>query len=409
MSMTVAEALQIEPLNHCQLVAGSGGYHRIIRKVSVMDSPDITSWLKSGDLLLTTGYVFQDDDADQKQLIKDLHDLNGAGLGIKLKRFLSEIPAAMIAEADRLNVPLFVIAYDLAFSDLIFTLTEKIVKEQSHDAMKIEGGHFVAELVKGGLSDAKEIFKHGEADGLLPDHDYTVLCIDTFSGTGHAPLPLKPSEFVQILREASDFIDVRMWGAYISENIVLMQSTASVDGITSPALARQAASLITDRIVAKTGNTNFSVGIGKCKQDVSLVPESYREAKEAIYLGKRIQPNTWEIPYAFADFEPDALLQHLPNALLCHYVDVTLKTLKQHDQDVGSDLVHTLDVYLASGKHIGQTSQTLYIHRNTVKFRVSRIEALLGVDLSDEETVFRLRLGLRIAHLLQGSSDDHAQ
>ncbi|MGO4375760.1 PucR family transcriptional regulator ligand-binding domain-containing protein, partial [Paenibacillus sp. MCAF20] len=57
--MTVEQALSIFPLQHGKLVAGEAGLTRVIRSVNVMDAPDIVNWLKYGEILLTSAFVFK--------------------------------------------------------------------------------------------------------------------------------------------------------------------------------------------------------------------------------------------------------------------------------------------------------------------------------------------------------------
>lgn len=56
MSVTVRDALRMEPLCRARLVAGEDGLDREITSVNVMEVPDIVNWVKPGALLLTTAY-----------------------------------------------------------------------------------------------------------------------------------------------------------------------------------------------------------------------------------------------------------------------------------------------------------------------------------------------------------------
>lgn len=402
--VTAAEALQTHPLNRCRIVAGHNGLGREVRSVSVMDAPDPALWLKKGDLILTTGYLIQNDAKAQMRLIQDLHSLGGGGLGIKVKRFLPAIPEPMVKEADRLGMPLFEIPYDLPFfSDMIFALTRAIIDHRSRFIEQAEGQDFFSDLLKGSLSDERSILRKGRPYGLLPDREYIVLCIGVYSERGIQGEMLGGHRFFQIVKEVETEVDGKLFGTSFDAYVVVVQTRSSSGQSRPMALARKVASLFMKHFAKVAGSHSLSVGIGNPKQNISDIPVSYREAKEAIYLGKRVLKSTNEFAYEYAALEPDALLQHLPDALLQQYVTGTLNPLIQYDREMGTDLLNTLDIYLEQGRHIGHTAEIMYIHRNTVKFRVARIEELLGVDLMDGDVVFRLRLGLRIFHLLKGS------
>ncbi|QKI82349.1 helix-turn-helix domain-containing protein [Kroppenstedtia eburnea] len=94
------------------------------------------------------------------------------------------------------------------------------------------------------------------------------------------------------------------------------------------------------------------------------------------------------------------MLQNVPADILSSYVSEILTPLIRYDQENHSNLVQTLEVYLAHSGRSSETARSLGIHRNTVNFRMTRIKALLNLDLADGETVFRLQLALHMSHLL---------
>lgn len=78
-----------------------------ITNVNIIDNPDSYDWLSPGDFLLTTGYVFKDDTALQRQFIRELSEINCAGLGVKVQHYWNEIPKRMIEEAEKEDFPWF--------------------------------------------------------------------------------------------------------------------------------------------------------------------------------------------------------------------------------------------------------------------------------------------------------------
>ncbi len=79
-----------------------------------------------------------------------------------------------------------------------------------------------------------------------------------------------------------------------------------------------------------------------------------------------------------------------------------LDALEQHDADTGSALVRTLEVFAACGE-TSQTARVLRTHRNTVLYRVQRIQELVGADIRDPEQRLALHVALRARDVLQGT------
>ncbi|QHW29483.1 PucR family transcriptional regulator [Paenibacillus rhizovicinus] len=117
MYLTVEDALKIYPLSEGKLTAGRKGIGRIVKSVNVMDAPDISDWVREGDILFTTAYLMKDDPAAGVTLIRKLAQKSAAGIGIKLGRFWSSVPDDMVAEADRLGFPLIELPFPFTFSD----------------------------------------------------------------------------------------------------------------------------------------------------------------------------------------------------------------------------------------------------------------------------------------------------
>ncbi|MFB5265558.1 PucR family transcriptional regulator [Paenibacillus enshidis] len=117
MRLTVKEALSIYPLSEAKLVAGSEGTMRMMKSVNVMDAPDIADWIKNGEMLFTTGFIFKDSQEGVMRLLQRLDERGCAGLGVKLGRFWQHIPEQVIEEADRLKFPLLELPFQFTFSD----------------------------------------------------------------------------------------------------------------------------------------------------------------------------------------------------------------------------------------------------------------------------------------------------
>ncbi len=73
-------------------------------------------------------------------------------------------------------------------------------------------------------------------------------------------------------------------------------------------------------------------------------------------------------------------------------VHPALHTLKQIDRQTKSELYRTLYVYLSENANVSQTARLLHLHRNTLTYRLNKIQELTGVDLKDRKTQEHLYL-----------------
>lgn len=68
--------------------------------------------------------------------------------------------------------------------------------------------------------------------------------------------------------------------------------------------------------------------------------------------------------------------------------------LVDYDRERGSGLVRTLTVYFETGANASEAADRLFLHRNSLLYRLERIQSLTGLDLKDPDARLALQLGL---------------
>lgn len=68
--------------------------------------------------------------------------------------------------------------------------------------------------------------------------------------------------------------------------------------------------------------------------------------------------------------------------------------LVDYDSERGSGLVKTLSVYFDTGTNASETADRLFLHRNSLLYRLERIQELTGLDLKESDARLALQLGL---------------
>jgi purine catabolism regulator len=127
---TVREAMAFGGFAEAELIAGREGLDRIVEWVRIMETPETARRLRPNELLLTTGFPIKDDRAAQVNLVETVTRSGGSGLVVKLGRYLSELPDQMAEEADRVSLPLFTIRQEVAWSELMEPLLERIINAE---------------------------------------------------------------------------------------------------------------------------------------------------------------------------------------------------------------------------------------------------------------------------------------
>ena len=82
------------------------------------------------------------------------------------------------------------------------------------------------------------------------------------------------------------------------------------------------------------------------------------------------------------------------------FYEETVGPLVAHDRQYRTDLIDTLEAYLANDANMNATARVLYVHRHTVAHRLGRITELTGFDPAISDSRERLGLGLKAYRIL---------
>jgi PucR family transcriptional regulator, purine catabolism regulatory protein len=142
-------------------------------------------------------------------------------------------------------------------------------------------------------------------------------------------------------------------------------------------------------------------GVGSSVLTLEGWRTSLREAGQALELARRLGKET---PLYFPDLSVYRLLfqlEHSPEIIT--FQEETLGRLLEHE---GADeLIHTLETYFEHNGNLSQAAEALFVHRNTLIYRIERIESITNLNLDNPEERLAMQLALRIYRMLGSKSE----
>ena len=125
-----------------------------------------------------------------------------------------------------------------------------------------------------------------------------------------------------------------------------------------------------------------------------ILPHGF-QAYKALQLGRKLRPE--ETIHLYEDYiiyyMTELCLKEEQPEMLC---SPELRRLAEHDPKDGGELLRTLRTYLNCGQSKSRAARELNIHLNTVKYRLTQAQKLMGLDPDDRDNAMRLRLSLAI-------------
>lgn len=139
----------------------------------------------------------------------------------------------------------------------------------------------------------------------------------------------------------------------------------------------------------------FSWGIAKHKEGIGNFQQSFKKAKAAldmgrnqIGMGKRIK---------FDDMRMNRLLLHLAiNEEVQEVIAAPILPLIEYDEKRDMDLIHTFRGYRRNNGNVSQTARELNLHRQSLLYRLRKIESLTGLSLVNPDDLFLLDFSIRV-------------
>jgi PucR family transcriptional regulator, purine catabolism regulatory protein len=167
--------------------------------------------------------------------------------------------------------------------------------------------------------------------------------------------------------------------------------------------ARQWAQHLHDLAREEFPHAHLALGLGRPSETLLGLRQSYREAVRAMTLERKLRHGH---PQYFGDLGIYRLLLQLEGSPeLRSFSNEILGSLIEYDRAQGTDLVETLNAYFQHNGNLAQTAQALYVHRNTLLYRLQRAGDIGKFDLDNAETRLAIQLALRAFELSREESD----
>jgi purine catabolism regulator len=142
----------------------------------------------------------------------------------------------------------------------------------------------------------------------------------------------------------------------------------------------------------------FSTGVSRMVERPAALPEAYEQAAKAVRVGRQLHGMG-----ALAHFDQLGvyrLLSLVADAAELHaFVRETLGDLAGDDDPEAVDLRRTLQVLLETNLNVAETARRLHFHYNTLRYRIGKLERMLGAFTEDAHLRLNLTLALHVIRM----------
>ncbi len=280
-----------------------------------------------------------------------------------------------------------------------------ITKDQAVAA--VEGKYraeFLRDALAGRAGDPADVASHAASLGWDVDRPLVVVVAETDENDAETT---RSAEEVRSLQDRF----VRAWTqavrsrdtsvavvGFSQEVVVLLPVDAASD---ADAVLRPVGELV--RVVRGDGGggrRTFSAGVSRLVDSPADLPRAYEEALTAVQVGRQVDGGS-----GVAHFDQLGIYRLLAlvpdSADLRRFVTESLGDLATDDVPENADLRHTLSVLIDTNLNVAETARRLFFHYNTLRYRIAKLERMLGPFTTDPQLRLTLALALRV-HRMKG-------
>lgn len=161
----------------------------------------------------------------------------------------------------------------------------------------------------------------------------------------------------------------------------------------------QFAQALQETLMSETAR-QMTVGIGSTISDLSELGRSFREARRAIEVGTMFQHNDSIFLYDKLVLER-LLMEVSPEVCaMYHHMLFNPKTARLFNEE----MLYTIDMFLKKDLNLSDTARQLFIHRNTLVYRLDKIQKQTGLDLRSFDDAVTFKILMELKHC----ADEHA-
>ncbi len=172
-----------------------------------------------------------------------------------------------------------------------------------------------------------------------------------------------------------------------SDIVLVRELKAPVDTVEIDRTAKNIVDTVNGEFFVKV-----VVGVGTVVESVKELARSFKEAQISIEVGKVFDTEKNVIHYD--NLGIGRLIYQLPNALCEMFLGEVFK--KGAFESLDRETLITIQAFFENNLNVSETSRKLFVHRNTLVYRLEKIKKLTGLDLREFEHAITFKVALMV-------------
>lgn len=368
-------------LDGMELVAGEAGLDRVVSWVYLVQTKPYADHMNQGNFaLIVVDYVRFDFD-EVERAMEELVELGISGLGISVIDDREAIPEKLLKRADELELPLFYVRWKGAsFVDISQSVGNLITEME---IINKRTGDYLYNLLFGYDVNDRYVEKISGQFGLdfSKPHRVGIIAVDRKYGVNLEQDEHIYEYYADCLNEEVIKLKGRpMFMKFLNKFVLLFEAKENKE--TEKELEKMLRKL--DGNDMFKGHISSTCILGAPYTDPGKFGQSYQEAKSLIPKKDLLpNPSAKKVLSASSMGIYKYMFRGNDQREILDYCNSKLNRLEEYDNANGTSLQETLLTYYMNGFNSAKAAEALYIHRNSLLYRLKKIEELLDIETDD--------------------------
>ncbi|MEN6460003.1 MAG: helix-turn-helix domain-containing protein [Syntrophomonas sp.] len=393
MKVSIANILELPVFKNTQVVAGSKGLINQVDRVTYLDSLDNMdngNPPMKNELIVIPAMLLKLLETTLSEFIVNCYKNKASGICIKTGKVPLEWSSVLPKNIDKVKFPIIILPSNADLPQIVNAVSYEILRSDGYDMRLPFEENFFQELIFT-KKDPVTMRKRANMLGIKVDERLGLLLIQ----------PDNAGIVKRICTFCKERWEQRCYTLTKNDRILIVVRI-NITGDTKEYLLELGNDLIS-KLSSAYPRVKCQIGIGRCYDDINYLSVSFYEARIALTVGM-INHSANTVTH-FNDLGIYRILFDLKNkSELYYFFQETLGKIMDYDRDNRTEYVQTIRVYIEQNCSINRTASQLFVHYNSIRYRLKKIKKLFGMDLDHEEDRINLCIAIKIADFFNAES-----
>ena len=383
MAVYVKDLFESVRYEDIHLVAGKNGINKHVRWVHMVETIDISNDLDGNEIVFTTG-VGRSHNDNLLDFVRSVYLNSASAMVINVGPYIKEIPQEVKDFADENDFPIFEAAWSVHMAKIMqrfccILTEENMLYTQLSFALK--------NIIY--FPEQFEVYeKQLLVNGYSLEGEYYLTATENIKHVGR-----KIDEVIQSIIENQQG---KIICTEISDYIVILFSDYKNSELKST--LNKIRTKITE-LLKEEEDLQIYFAISQKITSLKQISEAYNETEKMLAIKEKLNFTDKIIEYK--DIGLYKILFSADKEVLKQYYEETLGPLEQYDNANQLSLLAVVKMYIENNCSIQAVSDKMFIHRNTVNYKINKAQAILDIDISKCISRTKLQIAFMAKELLK--------